>query len=88
MVWHFKPQARAYRFVGHKVAIITVEPLNNRHIGMDHLFHYREVVLFWRQNCIATVYVGALESVLYSECPLSEVPLYHDVANIKYTHCV
>ena len=23
----------------------TVEPLNNRHIGMDHFVHYREVVL-------------------------------------------
>ena len=21
MVWHFKPQARAYRFVGHKVQL-------------------------------------------------------------------
>ena len=24
MVWHFKPQARAYRFVGHKVNTIRV----------------------------------------------------------------
>lgn len=23
MVWHFKPQSRAYRFIGHKVCIRT-----------------------------------------------------------------
>ena len=58
-----------------------MEPLNNGHIGMDHFVHYREVVLSQRQKCIATIWAGALGSVLYagvlySECPLSEVPLY------------
>ncbi len=24
MVWHFKPQARAYRFVGHKVSAVGI----------------------------------------------------------------
>ena len=33
----------------------TVEPLNNGHIGTDHFVHYREVVLFQRQKCIATI---------------------------------
>ena len=33
----------------------TVEPLRNGHIGTDHFVHYREVVLFWRQICIATI---------------------------------
>ena len=28
--------------------VITVEPLNNGHIGTDHFVHYREVVLFQR----------------------------------------
>ena len=28
----------------------TVEPLNIGHIGTDHFVHYREVVLFQRQN--------------------------------------
>ena len=30
--------------------LCTVEPLNNGHIGIDHFVHYREVVLFQRQN--------------------------------------
>ena len=60
----------------------TVEPLNNGHIGMDHFVPHREVVLFQRLICIATLYslcIGKCplyRCVLYSECPLSEVPLY------------
>ena len=59
----------------------TVEPLNNGHIGTDHFVHYKEVVLFRRQN--AFTHVGwcigkcpLYRGVLYSECPLSEVPLH------------
>ena len=33
----------------------TVEPLNNGHIETEHFVHYREVVLFQRQKCIATI---------------------------------
>ena len=35
--------------------IHTVEPPKKGHIGMDHFVHYREVVLFQRQKCIATI---------------------------------
>ena len=31
-----------------------MEPLNNGQIGTDHFVHYREIVLFKRQKCIAT----------------------------------
>ena len=61
------------------VITITVEPLNNGHIGTDHFVHYREVVLFQevKMHCH---YIGwcigkcpLYRGVLYSECPLPEV---------------
>ena len=59
--------------------LYIVKPPNNGHIGTDQ---YREVVLFQRQKCIATYYIGwcirkcpLYRALLYSECPLSEVPL-------------
>ena len=33
----------------------TVESLNNGHIGTHHFVRYKEVVLFQRQKCIATI---------------------------------
>ena len=56
----------------------TVESLTNGPIGA---VHYREVVLFRRQKMYYHYnrLIGATENVLYtlySECPLSEVPLY------------
>ena len=57
-------------------ATCTVEPLNNGHIGMHHFVHYREVVLFQRQRCIATIQIGALESVLYTEVSFIQSVLY------------
>ena len=59
--------------------IITVESLNNGHIGTDHFVHYREVVLFQRYCHYIGWCIGKCplyRGVLYSECPLSEVPLY------------
>ena len=62
----------------------TVEPLNNGHIVTDRFVHYREPVLIQKQKCMQ---VGALESVLYSECPSPEVPLYLTVATLPYSVC-
>ena len=38
------------------ISLSTVEPLNNRHIGMDHFVHCSKVVLYWRQKCILPLY--------------------------------
>ena len=62
----------------------TVEPLNNRHIEMDHFVHYRKVVQEEKICC----QVGALESVLYSKCVLSEVPLYYVTIYRQWTTTV
>ena len=57
--------------------LYKLEPLNTADIGTDR---YRVVVPFQRQKCNTTI-IGLSKS-LYSECPLSEVPLY--VLSISY----
>ena len=77
--------------VSHNIILsgYTVEPLNNGHIGTDHFVHYREVVLFRRQKCTYCHNIGwcirkcpLYRGVLYSECPLSEVPLNTDYSEM------
>ena len=69
----------------------TVEPPNSVHTGISHFVLYREVVPS-SEECTSTIEKGPkgvsfmdfiFYCVLYSECPLSEVPLcihtWHDV---------
>ena len=62
----------------------SMEPLNNLHIGTDRFVHYREVVSFGGK--IYCHHIGwcirkcpLYRGVLYSECPLSEVPLCRSI---------
>ena len=58
----------------------TVEPLNNGHIGTDHLSVIERLSSFRGNNVLPLyrlVYRKVYRGVLYSECPLSEVPLYN-----------
>ena len=57
------------------IHVCTVESLNSGHIGTDHFVHYKSSFRGKK------LYVGASECVIYSECPLSEVPLY-----VHFTH--
>ena len=62
--------------------IILVEPLNNGHSGDRPLVHCREVVPILEvmpcmlQSVGGKPFVLSTEVVRFSECPLSEVPLY------------
>ena len=51
------------------------------HIGTDRFVHYREVVLFQRQNMYCH-YVGVSESVLYTEVSFIQSVLY------QRFHCI
>ena len=46
-----------------------VKPLSNRHIGMDHFTHYREVVFFGGKNVLQF----GEEVSLIQRCPLFRV---------------
>ena len=64
----------------------TVEPLNNRHTLGQTILSIIERLFSFRGKNVPPLYrlIGVLESVLYiyrgvlySECPLSEAPLYY-----------
>ena len=42
------------------VYLSTVEPLNNGHIGTDHIACYREVIPFWRVSFSMYMYLYVL----------------------------
>ena len=59
-----------------------MKPPNKGHTGVDHFVHYREVVLYLEVKMYC-YYIGwcirkcpLYRGARYSECPLSEVPLY------------
>ena len=60
-----------------------MEPLNNGHSGDRPLVHCREVVPISEvmprmlQSVGGKQFVRSTEVVCFSECPLSEVPLYN-----------
>ena len=57
----------------------TVEPPNKGHVGTRNFVLYREVSFIPRLKCTGIIGIGMSRFVLYvlySECPLSEVPLY------------
>ena len=59
-------------FVGAQVSLplhTTVEPLNNGHIGTDHFVHYREVVLFRRQNVLPLCRMVHRKVSFMQRCP-------------------
>ena len=67
-------------------ALYTVEPLNNQ---LGHFVHYREVVLFERQNVLPLY--STSESVLYTEVSFIQSVLYqrfHCVLPSHRTGCV
>ena len=60
------------------VAIYTVEPPNKGCVGKRGFVHYREVPFIWMLKCNGIIGIGLsfIERFSFSECPLSEVPLY------------
>ena len=64
-----------------------VAPSNKGHVGTRSHVLYREVSFIWRLKCAGIIGIGTSScivffyfmeryiGVLYSECPLSEVPL-------------
>ena len=78
----------------------TVEPLNNGHFGTSNFWHnftvierlssFRgKIVLPWSYRDHKICERGQMYCILYSECPLREVPLYtYRLAHSLYCSCL
>ena len=64
-----------------------MEALNNGHSGDRPLVHCREVVIYYMlQSVGGKQFVRSTEVVRFSECPLSEVPLYTATCTYSFNH--
>ena len=79
----------------------TVEPLNNGHFGTSNFWHNFTVIerlssfrgkivlpWFYWDHKICPLKRGQMYGVLYSECPLREVPLYSFVLGHNQCNCL